>query len=59
MSKKQNNTEPIRYTLEQILKSKKYSNIEKDIIKAKGKLKEYSLDEIDLMINDFKKGKVK
>lgn len=59
MSKKQKNVEPIRYTLEQILKSKKYSNVEKDIIRAKGVLKEYSLEEIDSMIYDFKKGKVK
>ena len=58
MSKKENTSET-KYAIEQILKSKKYTAVEKDIIRAKAIEKEYSLDEINVIINNFKKGKVK
>jgi len=48
-----------KFVVSQLLKSKRYSDVEKDIIKAKCTKEEYSFDEIDKIINDFKKGTVK
>ena len=47
-----------KYALKQILKSKKYSVIEKDIIKGLCEDKEYTLEEIDKILDEFKKRKV-
>ena len=57
MAKKGISNQP-KYALAQILKSQKYSSVDKDVIKALCTKEEYSLEEIDEIINNFKKGKV-
>lgn len=58
MVKKEQFINQPKYALEQILKSQKYSSVDKDVIKALCIKGEYSLQEVDEIINDFKKGKV-
>lgn len=58
MSKKEENVAKTKYTIEQILKSKKYSNVDKDIIKALCTDGEYCLEEVEAIISKFKNRKV-
>lgn len=59
MAKAKLETKEIKFSKEQILKSKKYEN-ERDVISALLKEdKKYSFSDIDKLINDFMKGKVR
>lgn len=59
MAKAKLETKEIKFSKEQILKSKKYEN-ERDVINALLKEdKKYSFSNIDKLINDFMKGKVR
>lgn len=59
MAKAKLETKEIKFSKEQILKSKKYEN-ERDVINALLKEdKKYSFSDIDKLINDFMKGKVR
>lgn len=49
----------IKFSKEQILSSKQFTVIEKDILKALLEDKEYSLKEIKKIIDDFNKKEVK
>lgn len=48
-----------KFTKEQILSSKQFTTIEKDIISAMLEEKEYSIKEVRKIIEDFKKKEVK
>lgn len=58
MAKREQILNQPKYALEQILKSQKYSSVDKDVIKALCIKEEYSLEEIEKVLSDFKKGKV-
>ncbi len=59
MAKAKLETKEVKFSKEQILKSKKYEN-ERDVINALLKEdKKYSFSDIDKLINDFMKGKVR
>ncbi|AJA42530.1 hypothetical protein phiCT453A_40 (endogenous virus) [Clostridium phage phiCT453A] len=49
----------IKFSKEQILSSKQFTVIEKDILKALLEDKQYSLKEVKKIIDDFKKKEVK
>ncbi|WP_164509014.1 hypothetical protein [Clostridium rectalis] len=49
----------IKFSKEQILSSKQFTVIEKDILKAILEDKEYSLKEVKKIIDDFNKKEVK
>lgn len=51
--------EEVKFTKEQILSSKQFTVIEKDILKAILEDKEYSLDEVKKVLEEFKKKEVK
>ncbi|WP_291579556.1 hypothetical protein [Clostridium sp. UBA6640] len=57
MTKKE--IEQIKFNKEQIVNSNKFTQIEKDILKALLDDKEYSLEEANNIIDEFKKREVK
>ncbi|GAA0122251.1 hypothetical protein UT300018_15670 [Clostridium faecium] len=58
MTKKEINHE-VKFTKEQIINSSKFTQIEKDILKALLDDKQYSLEEVKNIIDDFNKKEVK
>ncbi|GAA0717197.1 hypothetical protein GCM10008905_02580 [Clostridium malenominatum] len=58
MTKKEINQE-IKFTKEQIINSNKFNMIQKDILEALLENKEYSLDEVKNIIDNFNKKEVK
>ncbi|WP_291563713.1 MULTISPECIES: hypothetical protein [unclassified Clostridium] len=58
MTKKEVNYE-VKFTKEQIINSSKFTQIEKDILKALLDDKQYSLEEVKNIIDDFNKKEVK
>lgn len=57
--KSENEVKEVRFTKNQILYSKKYTNIQKDILKTLLKSETYSLSEVNKILEDFKKKEVK
>ncbi len=59
MDKEPTKVSAVKYTKAQIIKSAKYSNRRDVLSVLLQDDKEYSLDEVDTLINKFMKGKVK
>jgi hypothetical protein len=49
----------IKFSKEQIVSSKQFSQIEKDVLKALLEDKQYSLKEVNKILDDFKKKEVR